>query len=158
MLSLDKIISKSAFDRLLAECINTADTFSLTEGPKLYPEGKALLDALQPYLIKTIETQHWFSYYVPKSCKKRVYIFKVCEESVTALKEFYKGLFVDEDTRWTTLEDLCFFLNKKLVLGTVTHEYICYFYPPTEELNEQFKELCDWQEAEDNLNERISYE
>ena len=154
---MDKLISESAFDGLLTECFNTADTFSLTEGPKLYPEGKALLDALQPYSIKTIETQHWFSYYVPESCKKRVYIFKVCEESAMALREFYKGLFVDEDTRWTTLEDLCFFLNKKLLLGTVTHEYICYFYPLTEAIKERFKGLCDWQEVEDDLNELISY-
>lgn len=91
MLTLMDNLKSGDFNRLIDECINIADMFSLTEGPKLYPEGKALLDALQPYLIKTIETQHWFSYYVPESCKKRVYIFKVCEESVTALKEFYKG-------------------------------------------------------------------
>lgn len=106
MLLLNKSISKDCSNNLIEECFNVADTFLLTEGPDLYPEGKALLDALKPYLIKSIETNHWFSYYVPAPYRKKIYIFK------------------------------------KLLLGTVSHEYICYCYPPTDDINKYFKKYA----------------
>lgn len=158
MLLLNKSISKDCFNNLIEECFNVADTFSLTKGPDLYPEGKALLEQLNPYFVKTIETQHWFSYYVPAPYKKKIYIFKACDESKNAILESYPGLFMDELTQWTTLEDLCFFIDKKLLLGTVSHEYICYCYPPTDDINKHFKKICNWKKTDDDLNELISYE
>ena len=51
MLLLNKSISKDCSNNLIEECFNVADTFLLTEGPDLYPEGKALLITIGFYCI-----------------------------------------------------------------------------------------------------------
>ena len=142
----------------LATCFEFADSFSLTEGYRETDESKEMLKSLKPYLIKTLETEHWFSYYVTPLNKKRVHIFKACPESREILMRLYTGLFLDGVEEWVIPEDLCFFINKKMFLGTVSHEIICFLYPVDDEMALAFKGICDWEEVDDISAEQIVYD
>ena len=41
-------------------------------------------------------------------------------------------------------EDICFFIEDKLFLGTVSHENICDVYVPSEEIKKQLLKLGEW--------------
>ena len=54
------------------------------------------------------------------------------------------------------MEDLCFFRNGTLLLGTVSHERICMAYPEDNELAQRFRDaICGWGEADDLEQEHI---
>ena len=51
------------------------------------------------------------------------------------MKKYYPGIFcsdwMGESISWDqNAEDVCFFKNEKLILGTVSHERICLVFPP----------------------------
>jgi hypothetical protein len=53
-------------------------------------------------------------------------------------------------------EDLCFFMQNELLLGTISHEGICYAYPPSEQISDSLKKLGDWQEVDYIKEEHIT--
>ena len=55
-------------------------------------------------------------------------------------------------------EDLCFFINDRLLLGTVSHEYLCYAYPPTDEIEKKFMKLGNWVKVDYCESEHIQLE
>ncbi|SHM88004.1 hypothetical protein SAMN02746066_03720 [Anaerosporobacter mobilis DSM 15930] len=78
---------------------------------------------------------------------------------------YFDNLFQQErnlDGTWGNIknlpEDLCFFTGNKLLLGTVSHEDICYVYPPTKEIASQFIKLGNWEEKNYLPDEHIHIE
>ena len=77
------------------------------------------------------------------------------------LRAQYRGLFLEDWSgrlpRWVpSMEDLCFFRNGTLLLGTVSHERICIAYPEDGELAQRFQDaICGWGEADDLEQEHI---
>lgn len=158
MLSLSTEPNPASLEQLFTECFRLSDSFSLTEGPCGSTKAKSLLHLLEPYLVGTIETQHWFCYYVPKGYEKRVHIFRSCDESKKILMDSYESLFLNGNSKLEIAEDVCFFSKRKLFMGTVTHENICYVYPPNDESQLSFQRILTWETTDDDKREQIIYE
>ena len=157
MLSLKTEPKSSSLKQLFSECFQLSDTFSLTSGPYTTPSGEALLYLLKTYWLHTFKTRHWFCYYVPEGYEKRVFLFRSCAESKRIMMDSYRHLFFGNDFEWDLPEDICFFSGGKLFMGTVSHEGICYVYPPSQETAHRFQEICRWETRNEDTREQIVY-
>lgn len=82
------------------------------------------------------------------------------------MKKYYPGIFcsdwMGESISWDqNAEDVCFFKNEKLILGTVSHERICLAFPPLD--NSSFEKeiqniLSGWISGADLEEEKIDLE
>lgn len=169
--SLDTEPDAAVFKQLMEECFRVSDTFSLTP-PRDEEADMTWVDMFQllsPYLVGTIKTHHWFSNYVYPWCREgmRVYIFRSCKESQSILMDNYHKLF---SHNYGELQDLCFFKDKVMFLGTLSHECLCVFYslyriektkvfPPTE-VKTMIPNICRWKKWHDGafMSEWINYE
>lgn len=143
-------------NKILLESIEVSDVFSLTVGPFEGQNSDVLRQQLEPYLLRTIKTQHWFSYYVPTGYEITVNLYQSCEETKKILKQSYHRLLGRSPERVTNLEDICFFQNGKLFLGTVSHEYICFAYPPNNQFYDTLTKICSWDIVDDVTDEQIT--
>ncbi len=157
-----KEISAAALNRLWDVCFDTCDTFSLTGHPWIGQDG-ALERALATFTAHRFDTLHWFCYYVLEENPLHVRIYPLHEQTKKILRVHYRGLFLDDwgDSRrkWRpSLEDICFFRNGKLLLGTVSHEHICAAYPEDDKaLAQRFKDAVPgWEESDRYAKEQIT--
>lgn len=152
MLSLLENITGQLFSEYISAHISIADSFSLTKNgwsnAENSPQHSAVLNALAPYHIKTIYVNRWFCHCVPDQYKMEVYLFHFTPESKEILLSHYDSIFYN-GTVWSKPEDLCFFKNKKLISGSVTHEQICFEY------SEDVKFPGNWEVTPTNLDEQI---
>lgn len=158
MLSLKQNVLGVQFAQLIAICFHFADTFSLTKNGWLkadeFEESICLLEHLKQYHFQTLHTNHWFSYYVPDGHDIEVYLFKATPESKNIFLAEYNRMFYD-GVLWRKPEDFCFFQKGKLILGSVSHENICYVYEQEDALGEQIKCYGEWEQIPDALEEQI---
>lgn len=167
MLNLNNNIQGEKYNKLIEICFDVSTYFSLTK-PTYQDMGSLylnFLDEMSPYYIRTINSLHWFSYYVLPSNPLEVSIYHADKGAETIIKKYFDNIFQREpskDGKWGHIknlpEDLCFFYEKELFLGTVSHEKICFAYPPTEEIANQFKTLGDWEEVDYMPEEHIRIE
>lgn len=54
-----------------------------------------------------------------------------------------------------TLEDLCFFKDHSLLLGTVTHEAICHVYPPDKAVEQAILLTGKWKYIDDKSTDQF---
>lgn len=167
MLRLIKNIENDNFSRLLDLCFKYSSYFSFTKnGYESIANGITHINFIRdmsPFYIKTIQTQHWHCFYVPQENTLEVYLYKANEQAKAIIQNYFDNIFLRyrnsngtlEDVK-DTPEDLCFFLDNKLLIGTVSHEDICYVYPPTKQVSEEFKKIGKWQEIEYLQEEHIS--
>ena len=155
MMSLKAELSIALQNKILLESMALSDVFSLTEGPFEGRNTDVLRHQLEPYLLHTVNTQHWFSYYVPAGYEIKVNLYRSCEETSRILARLYPQLLGRSRESVTNLEDICFFQNGKLFLGTVSHEYICYAYPPNNKFHDVLMNICPWDVVDDALDEQI---
>lgn len=155
MLRLQNNIELDSFNRLLDLCFEVSTYFSFTEnGVREYSRSKKHEDFIRefkPFLIQSKEITHWHYYYVPDYNKKTVYIYKADKEAKNIIEKNFDNLFLEERVNGKLIsikdlpEDLCFFIDNKLFLGTVSHEGICTVYPPTDEICEAILQLGEWE-------------
>ena len=82
---------------------------------------------MSPYHLRDLETNHWFCYYTPEDRPRKVHLFQITPETRSIVLSAFKKLFFD-DKAWEEPEDICFFRNNRLILGSVSHEQMCYLY------------------------------
>lgn len=118
---------------------------------------------LIPYLLRRLKMTHWFCYYTTQSNPQHINIYPLNEQTKELLQKHYFGLFLDDwgkdGKRWIpSLEDICFFRNGKLLLGTVSHEHICAAYPEDDKaLAQRFKDAVPgWEESNRYAEEQIT--
>ena len=156
-----KEISAAALNRLWDVCFANSDTFSLSSAPWDGLDDR-LERALKPFLLHQMDTMRWFCYYVPDYNKLHMKIYPLNEQTKQILRTHYLGLFLDDWARkgqdWNpSLENICFFRNGKLLLGTVSHEHICVVYPEDEALAQRFKDAVPgWEESDRYAKEQIT--
>ena len=141
----------------VSACFQKTDTFSLTKnrwGCADSGEHIRVLQRLSPYHIRTLQTNHWFSCYIPEGHELEVYFFRVVPEFKRIILEEYNSLFI-EDNIWKKSEDLCFFKEGRLFSGSVSHELICYVYGQGHDWDELITHHGIWEQVPDELNERI---
>jgi hypothetical protein len=110
---------------------------------------------LAPYINKEILTNRWFSNMtLPNNPMKRI-LYLANNETMNIVQKYCHNLLLftknKSPDRWNqTLEDLCFFSNDKLILGTESHEYICQVFPPDEAFETQLLEIYpNWRAGND---------
>ncbi len=148
------------FTQFLKVCFAHADRFSLAKFPPtdydIVPNGAEVL--LKPYEIQTLTPDRWYGY--PRYGRRMVQtIYQAVPESLDILLQCYQDVFLQKRNRvpkvsvdtvgfrskWVSiLEDLCFWQGQTMLLGTVSHEYIC----STNRIDDTFADaLCqvaDW--------------
>ena len=155
MFSLNKNISGQDFIDLISVCFDHANIFSLSQNrwfDVVSERSAQLLQQLCPYYIKDLDTNRWFCHYVPKEFAYKVYLFRTVPEAKSIILSAYSKLFFD-GTAWEEPENICFFRDNRLVLGSVSHEKICYLYDS--ELWRLLKKKDFWECVPDEANERI---
>lgn len=158
MLVLKNVDRRSSFFQLLDICFQNSEVFTLTKNRwqmgSEYDDSSNILCVLSPYLITTIHTSHWFSNYVPECSPLEVYLFQVNDQTKKVVLEEYDRLFSGE-TYFRKPEDICFFENGTLVLGTVLHEKICFAYKEDESFVSLLKQVGQWEFQADKVDEQI---
>jgi len=157
MLSATKEFSHAEHDRLLKVCFKYADVFSLKRAYFTSDDEIKLLEELRPYLLKVIKSCHWFCYYVPERNIMEIQLFRACPETKKILRDhFNRYFYVENELQKSELpEDVSFFRQNKLFMGTVMHEGMCYVYPPTEESAAEFMQICKWDTVKAKPAEQI---
>ncbi len=148
-------LSGTSFYSFLDVCFSHTDQFSLAKFPlpgyDVVPNGAEVL--LEPYIIQVLHPERWYGYsHMDGSAIETIY--RTTPEALQILKQCYQDVFLQKRNRipkvsvdtigfrskWVSiLEDLCFWQNNTILLGTVSHESIC----TTNWIDETFaKELC----------------
>jgi hypothetical protein len=132
----------AALTDLMFRC---SDCFSLTvtEWYKTLPltmqqRKNPLRDALRPYFVQKFTAYNWYGWI---NCELEIFVYRCCPETREILAEYCPELFIhsirDKYTvnRHPEFEDLCFYRNGKMTLGSLSHEYMCTVYPPDNDEN-----------------------
>lgn len=153
MLRLKSNIEGEKYKQLIRICFDLSAYFSFTK-PAFYTKDKEyqnFLNELKPYYKKKFLRAHWFCYYVPESTPLKISLFNTDNDIKYIFMKYFDNLFQQErnmDGTWGNVKnlpaDLCFFIGTDLLLGTVSHENICYVYPPTQDIADKFLQLGNW--------------
>lgn len=161
------------FEEFLDLCFNYASYFSLSRAAWEFCVDKNLERELEPFKVKTVKTLRWFCYdrripmrlwfrfYLRRSKRiMKISVYQATSEAKAILLKHYSKLFLFAENcthinSAPTLEDLCFFTREKLFVGTVSHEYICYVYPPDETFEKELSRFGRWVYQEDSVNDQI---
>ncbi len=109
---------------------------------------------LEPFCLSTLTTSHWFCFYVPEYNKLRVHLYRNCDESARLIERYYGHLFLEGGGHLSRMEDICFFRDNTLFMGSVSHENICGIYPPDSSFEQEVRDICDCEKEEDDVGEQ----
>ncbi|MCL1998780.1 MAG: hypothetical protein FWG65_08435 [Turicibacter sp.] len=146
------------FANFLDLCFECADYFTLTtriESPK-----SDLLKMLCDCHVADFLTAEWYcqdACYADRSPRLglRVHIFRTTNHAKQTILAATDNIFLDFSDRRLIAEDLCFFVGDELLLGTVSHEFMCYLYPQTPQILEKFAKYAIWAEESEMSNESL---
>lgn len=118
-------------------------------------EHKAVLEALAPYLRKTEKTRVWiYGVWTEDNAAENdfteVYFYNLTPESKKILLTYYDSLFhkKSEPHGWKKPEDICFYKENSILLGSVSHERECFLYA------EQIKLPGKWEKCKMREHDR----
>ena len=153
------------FVEFLRVCFSHSEYFTLS---KDVPRGYDLVPnaaeaALSPYLVKTVPTTSWYGYgqTTPAMVQNIYYAGK---EPMQILRNSYDDIFLRSKKKlkkvpidtvgWkpklvSTFENLCFFSKRAMLLGTVSHEYICSTNALDAEFASELLRVGTWIETDD---------
>ena len=140
---------------MISACFDYADVFSLSQNCWFGVETERsthLFKQLNPFQIKVLDANHWFCHYVPMETAIKVHLFRATSDAKNIILSSYSKLFFD-GAAWEEPENICFFRNCRLVLGSVSHEKMCYLYDP--KLWQALKSHEFWECVPDEANEQI---
>ena len=137
----DKIREETA--ALLDLMFRCSDCFSftVTEGHRnlsLQQRKNPLRDALKPYFRQKFTTYNWYGWL---NHELEIFVYRCCPETREILAGYCPELFIRSicdkysPLRHPEFEDLCFYRNGKMTLGSLSHEYMCTVYPPDDDEN-----------------------
>ncbi|MBQ8370760.1 MAG: hypothetical protein IJY35_12355 [Clostridia bacterium] len=137
----DKIREETAalFD-LMFRC-SDCFSFTITEdfreiAPQIQQRKNPLRDALKPYFVQKFTTYHWYGWF---NRELEIFVYRCCPQTREILAEYCPELFIhsikDKYTviRHPEFEDLCFYQDGRMILGSLSHEYMCTIYPPDDD-------------------------
>jgi hypothetical protein len=148
-----------SFKTILDLCFQRCEYFSLTHNRWLNTND-TLETELKPYLYSEMLTTSWFASYTTEAnpLKRSIYPANYVVKAI--IIKYYGGFFLEsiqgKSRDWNqTVEDLCFFSNDELILGTVAHEYICRVYPPDKDFEAQILEIYGYWQTQDDDGAQI---
>ncbi len=151
------------FRALLNICFKYASYFSLTKAPWTFSTDTELKRGLEPFFIKKVSVQKWFCYdFTPREQYLDVSIYKASTMAKDVILKHCDDIFLNKRENGTlvsstqSLEDLCFFSQSSLLMGTVSHAGICHVYPYNKEMEEKTFPLGLWKHGDDIVSEQIN--
>lgn len=131
-------IQREDLRRFLSLCFENGVWFSLQRAPWIQSVDSDLENELSPFLYRVLETDQWFGY----GREMVIHIYRADPAAKDILLRYMDDIFgrvlkngeLDDTTQ--TLEDLCIFSEDRLIMGTVSHEYMLAVDP----LNDRFRQ------------------
>ncbi len=153
------------FHALLDICFHSASCFSLSKAPWTICTEVELAKELEPFLVKKVRIQKWFCYDFSSNDQfMEINIYKANPSTQIILQKYFYDIFLRDQKNGClvdstqTLEDLCIFTETSLLLGTVSHEYMCHVYPPNETVAQEIVLTGRWKYSADIPSEQINIE
>lgn len=130
-----------------------ADVFTMTVSDAASRTWPLLETKLRPYQINSIQTQSWFYRRSWHGSTFTVNVYRSADEAKQLLLDTFQDILLKSVKPgicprevMPTLEDLCFFKNGIMFFGTLSHEYYCDVWPPSEEFERILHTLGHWKE------------
>mgnify|MGYP001076833611 CR=1 FL=1 len=150
-LNEDAYIADDGFQRFMDYCFQHSDYFSLTRQSSdevLYNQRQdAFLSHLLPYKCDEIKTNRWFRISVSHRTPLTVYLYRTEVGAKKIIQSTFQDLYlycrVKAPCFWMP-EDICFFRDEKLWLGTLSHEEICTAFVNTHQQSQEICSFSDW--------------
>lgn len=156
MLSLRSELNTNEYKNIVSTCFDKADFYSLRErlggyDDEIYFESEDFIKAMSVHEIASIETYNWHGYYLVGRSPSpfKIHFYESNEVTKKMFITQYNNMFMENSNGISSYyEDICFFKNRKLFLGTISHEDMCNFFPFSEDLQTQITMNGSWQEME----------
>ena len=149
---IDQNIEKETFEKLIDICFRYSSYFSFSEHftkfQDDYRNKNKLKYGLEPFLIKKFKTTHWHCIITTTENPLNIFIYKNNELAKEIITKYFNNIYLrnNDGDLYDFHEDISFFAEKKLLLGTISHTPICNLYPSTEEQLRDFKNIVAWRE------------
>lgn len=148
-------IQGAALRSFLDRCFENAAYFSLQYARWSNCKNHRLERRLEPFRIRTIETEKWFGYDYTQAPEGDEYAMKInlyrADPLVKAhLLRWMDGIFMEvrKDGKLRpstqTLEDLCIFSETGILMGSISHEHILVVEPRSEAFLQEIDIYGQW--------------
>ena len=152
---IPKTIKDEHYKGFLDMCFEHSDSFSLQVARWAASTDDNVQEELEPYRIKTMQTLKWFGYdytNAPEGDQRpmEVSLYRATAEAKAVLLKCFDDIFLNEKKgdrlvqSTQTVEDLCFFKDEALWVGTVSHENMLCVFPPDEGVVPSLDAFGDW--------------
>ncbi len=147
------------FKAIMEICFAEADHFSLSKWDRpSYPNY--VEDMLEPYRIQSYKVEKWFAYNAGNPVVETIY--EASEEALDIILKYYQDIFLNNTKKVpkkkyeqigkqylypNILEDICFSKDKQMILGTLSHEYICAARCISPEFENKLQSLALWKKV-----------
>ncbi len=147
-------IEGEKYKKLIELCFTHATYFSLQLAPWTAATDNQLQQALEPYKVKHLKTNHWYRYGTPPESLKfevplmNIFLYRASDKAKQVVLSYTNTLFLglEKDETLMTLEDICFFREEELFFGTVSYEGICSVKGLSEQFIKELLKIGDWEE------------
>lgn len=142
-------IQGESLQRFLALCFEDAAWFPFQRAPWVQAVDNSMENELRPFLNCILETDRWFGY----GREMTVHIYRADPAAKDILLRYMNDIFgrVSQngklDDTAQTLEDLCIFSEDRLIMGTVSHEYMLAVDPQNDRFRQNLPKFGRWTEV-----------
>lgn len=161
------------FEVFLDICFEYSDAVSFSKiNLSGYEEYKSVTELmLEPHLIKWLRADKWYGY--PRlNGSMTQFIYSADSETKKILLDCYSDIFLKDAAKWkrykplwnvnkhaALLEDMCFWNRGKMLLGTVSHEFICSTNDIGDDFSMRLLKIASWELSDkpDCGIDKISY-
>ena len=165
-----RTVSNEDFADFLDLCLAHSDIFTLTD--PLYRQQPMvqtdLFNALMPYCMGAVRTPKWFGYdyscpeeeYGEKYSEIMVYTYRSAPCVRDIILRFVPDIFFEHNyfACRQNLEDLCFFKNGRIVVGSVSSEFVLRVYSDDRSFINQLNLFGEWIESADTPDDQRTLE
>ena len=154
---LNETIRNPNFTKVMELCFADSSFLSFTKyfGFQESARSKHFDADLQPFLVETMKTIHWHCYHMLDPNRPlEVSIYRATQAVKEIVLNTFGNIYLTDHIKPPIAEDICFFRENELLLGTVSHERICHVYPKTEHSLNAFLQSANWEET-DFLEEEL---
>lgn len=141
---MGKDIEGKQFERFISFLFQNSTHFTLTfhNYGRKHDMNLSIYKEFSDYICKHIRTFQWFCYQTYEK-PLNVMVFQSNMELLDIFLKYFDKLFHFE---YNAIEDICFFSDKKLIFGSVSHEEIACLFLNSKNDIEIFSDFANWEE------------
>jgi hypothetical protein len=148
MIDISESIDDYSYDSFMSACFQSSNMFSLSRARWTTSTCDELECDLKKWLITTIKTSKWFGYDYTifsdddANTEIEINIYEANNKTKEIILKYTNNIYLEKlingefDECHQTLEDICFFRDTKLIVGTVSHEGMVCMLPINDALKE----------------------